>query len=666
MPAATARTLSAMPQPGPASLEFGNTVIDFAGHRLLRDGREQPLEPKAFGVLALLASSPGRVFSRDEILDAVWGHHHVTPGVLNRIMTLLRQALGEDAQHPRLLHTVHGVGYRFDPPEADAAGDSGHDAATAPTPRDNTVADATRVRRRRALATAAFVLLGLIAVTAWRLWPDAPAIAAKDPARAAATLPDEVTALAVVPLRAIGPDEGTRVIAEGLSEELIGSLARIEGMRVIARTSSFLAAAESGDPAQLAQRLGVSHLLEGSLQRDGEALRARLRLLDAHGRTLWARDFDRDATEVLLLQREVAEAVAASLALRLALPRPAGGGGGDARFLRRYHAARALVNLRTPVEQSVELAESEFRALLHERPEDARVHAGLALALEVRAQRKPTLAPGLRSEALREADIAIRLDPELPEPYYIRGHSACMRGEWERCLELMADVSRLRPGEVDASAPLAAAMSRLGYLDRAEAVLSGVVERDPLNAGAHFLLGRQLDTLGRHGEARVHLQQAGMSGAYARWFNAVWRKDHDEALRIAGSEIGSPGFADAYGARYAPGYIAASRALRDPSLWPETLARLEQSERDSGIWNFVRVLSPDAPRHAPEYIGRLDEIRQRGYSSWDLLLWTKDLAWLRRDPAFQDHLRESGILDYWRAHGFPEQCRPLGEGAVCE
>ena len=396
-----------MSPPAPDPVAFDGLVIDFAGRRLLRGGHELALEPKAFAVLALLAASPGRVFTRDEILDAVWGHHHVTPGVLNRIMTLLRQALGEDAQHPRLLHTVHGVGYRFDPPEADAAGDSGHDAATAPAPRDNTVADATRVRRRRALATAAFVLLGLIAVTAWRLWPDAPAIAAPDPARATATLPGEVTALAVVPLRAIGPDEGTRVIAEGLSEELIGSLARIEGMRVIARTSSFLAAAESGDPAQLAQRLGVSHLLEGSLQRDGEALRARLRLLDAHGRWLWARDFDRDATEVLLLQREVAEAVAASLALRLALPRPAGGGG-DARFLRRYHAARALVNLRTPVEQSVELAESEFRALLHERPEDARVHAGLALALEVHAQRKPTLAPGLRSEALR--DMAARLD----------------------------------------------------------------------------------------------------------------------------------------------------------------------------------------------------------------------------------------------------------------
>ena len=111
-----------MPQPAPDRLVLDDLVIDFAGRRLVRGGHEQPLEPKAFAVLALLARSPGRVFTRDEILDAVWGHRHVTQSVLNRIMSLLRQTLGEDAQHPRLLHTVYGIGYRFDLPPAAMAG----------------------------------------------------------------------------------------------------------------------------------------------------------------------------------------------------------------------------------------------------------------------------------------------------------------------------------------------------------------------------------------------------------------------------------------------------------------------------------------------------------------------------------------------------------------
>ncbi|HEY0505934.1 MAG TPA: winged helix-turn-helix domain-containing protein, partial [Lysobacter sp.] len=100
--------------PDPPVLAFDDITLDLAGRRLLRAGEVQPLEPKAFAVLCLLARAPGQVFSRDEILDAVWGHRHVTPGVLNRIITLLRHALGEDAQHPRYLHTVHGYGYRFD------------------------------------------------------------------------------------------------------------------------------------------------------------------------------------------------------------------------------------------------------------------------------------------------------------------------------------------------------------------------------------------------------------------------------------------------------------------------------------------------------------------------------------------------------------------------
>lgn len=70
--------IAAMPLPEPASLAFDDVVIDFAGRRLLRGGAEQALEPKAFGVLALLVGAPGQVFARDDILDAVWGHRHVT------------------------------------------------------------------------------------------------------------------------------------------------------------------------------------------------------------------------------------------------------------------------------------------------------------------------------------------------------------------------------------------------------------------------------------------------------------------------------------------------------------------------------------------------------------------------------------------------------------
>ena len=297
---------------------FGDITIDLTGRRLWRAGEEQALEPKAFAVLALLASDPGRVFTRDEILDAVWGHRHVTPGVLNRIVTLLRHALGEDAHHPRLLHTLHGVGYRFDLPAMEAplspepVAAPAETAATPHTPRT---------------ASAVFVYTGLlvavIAIGAGGGWwlSGSKVDAVHDTTLSSKAISAAVPpTLVVMPLKPIGDGDSVRIIADGLGEELICSLAQVEGLRVIARDSTRLATGASADPATLVQRLGITHALEGNLQQAGQSLRVRLRLVDAQGGgTLWTRDFDRDASEVLLLQRDIAETVAGSLALRLGL-----------------------------------------------------------------------------------------------------------------------------------------------------------------------------------------------------------------------------------------------------------------------------------------------------------------------------------------------------------
>ena len=97
-----------------AWIAFGRVEIDTLGHRLFVDGGEVALERKAFAVLVLLAREPGRVLGRDEILDAVWGHTHVTPAVLSRIIAVLRHALGQSGEESHYLHTVHGIGFRLD------------------------------------------------------------------------------------------------------------------------------------------------------------------------------------------------------------------------------------------------------------------------------------------------------------------------------------------------------------------------------------------------------------------------------------------------------------------------------------------------------------------------------------------------------------------------
>lgn len=94
-------------------IAFDDIVIDAEGHTLHRNNVLCDLEPKAFSVLLYLLAYPGEVVTKDELLDAVWKHRCVTPNVLSRIITQIRRALGDSAQHSRYIETIPTIGYRF-------------------------------------------------------------------------------------------------------------------------------------------------------------------------------------------------------------------------------------------------------------------------------------------------------------------------------------------------------------------------------------------------------------------------------------------------------------------------------------------------------------------------------------------------------------------------
>src|SRR5687767_2305446 len=102
-------------QGGPTSerYRFDDVLVDATAHTLSRDGTAQTVEPKAFAVLLILLRRAGELVGRDDLLDQVWGHRHVTPGVLTRVIAQLRSALGDDSHHPRYIQTQHALGYRF-------------------------------------------------------------------------------------------------------------------------------------------------------------------------------------------------------------------------------------------------------------------------------------------------------------------------------------------------------------------------------------------------------------------------------------------------------------------------------------------------------------------------------------------------------------------------
>lgn len=178
----------------------------------------------------------------------------------------------------------------------------------------------------------------------------------------------------------------------------------------------------------------------------------------------------------------------------------------------------------------------------------------------------------------------------------------------------------------------------------------------------HYGHGRLLDTIGEHGLAREAFARAVGTHPYGAWFNAIWRRDYAEARRYAYA-MGENPLDRENGPRLKRSHLAASIALADPTRWPAAKAAGRAFEEETGLMDFLRVFHPDAD--AAAIIQGFERVRKSDYSTWGLLLWTRDLPYIRRDPAFQHYLRRSGIADHWKKHGYPPQCQPRSGGASC-
>jgi TolB-like protein len=254
--------------------------VDPARNQICAAAAIRHLEPQVMDLLVLLATSGGRVVSKTEMIDAVWQGRFIAEASLTRTMADLRRALDDEARHPRYIETIPKRGYRLVAsvvPENGAEGGSGaHGMEPAP--------GATGACDRQ------------------------PTIAAADRA----------PSVAVLPFTDLGPGEPDRSFSDGLTEEVINVLTRIPQLRVIARTSSFAAAALRGDFPEIGRRLGVTHVLEGSVRRSTGRVRVTaqlIRLSDACH--VWSEGYDRPLSDVFAIQDDIAGAIANRLELSL-------------------------------------------------------------------------------------------------------------------------------------------------------------------------------------------------------------------------------------------------------------------------------------------------------------------------------------------------------------
>ncbi len=351
---------------------------------------------------------------------------------------------------------------------------------------------------RKVLRAAAGLLVALLAMA---LGPSFVRLLDQISSRAG---PAQIESIAVLPLRNLSGDPQQEYFADGMTEALITNLAKIGALKVISRSSAMRYKGTDKPPAEIAKELNVDAVVEGSALRVGNSVRIMAQLIDPETeRALWAESYERDLENLLLLQSEVAQAIAGEVQValtpeetnRLASARPVNPEAHDAYLKGSYHWKKLTW-------EDLDTAEGYFELALEKDPSYAPAHSGLANVWAARQQMSITPPHEAGPKAKAAALEAIRLDESSADAH---GSLAGVRtwtdwdwagaeSEWRRALEL-------DPNSAKNHAYFAHFLTIIGRVDEAIPHSERALELDPFNALYHGMYGGVLRRARRYDEA---------------------------------------------------------------------------------------------------------------------------------------------------------------------
>ena len=497
-------------------LRFEDWIYDGDVRQLSRGETPIRLTPKAFELLGALLESRPKALSKSAIHDRVWPDTFVSEATLASVVSELRAALGDDSKAPRFVRTVHGHGYAF----------SGA-AVEEPAAPPRTISRYRRLSLGPAVALLA-VGLGIIGAgaLAWK--------ALRGPASPAAS-----PSLAVLPLRDLSNEPEQAYVVDGLTEALMTSLARVGGLRVVARTSVMRYKDGTRPIPEIAKELGVDLLVDGSALRNGGRVRITARLIDApRDRQLWTRTYEGPVEESAQLPdriaRDVAEAARLKLTAqqqaRLSAARPVDPDAYNAYLKGRYQLARDSLEANR---KAVEL----FQESLGRDPTYAPAYAHLANAYltlgSVWAGEPPR---PMRALAAAAAQKALELDPDLADGHTHLGNTRLREWDFAGAQRDFLRATELDPSSADAHSGYSYYLIVQNRMEEAVKEARTAETLDPLDVRTRRGVGYALFHARRYDEAIAHYQGLVATeprDVFTRWFLA-WsysaRGRHEEAV----------------------------------------------------------------------------------------------------------------------------------------
>jgi TolB-like protein/DNA-binding winged helix-turn-helix (wHTH) protein/Tfp pilus assembly protein PilF len=523
-------------------LRFDDKELDVGKYELRLRGDVLRLERLPMELLILLASRQGELVSREEVIERLWGKEvylDVDQGI-NTAIRKIRRCLCDAADNPKYIQTVVGKGYRFVPPvtisEPEISDPVGlARAADAPllTPavQLSSVSDPLlRFRRMIWMAIPAVAVIAAVALGGYLYTHQKPQSTT-------------IRAIAVLPFANLSGDSAQDFFVDGVTDELITELARMGGVRVISRTSSMQYKQARENLPQIARELGVDAVVEGAVARSGNHVRITVQLIRAASdQHLWANEYERDVTDILGLQAEIASAVARELRLQLAQqgPMPEARRPINREAYVEYLRGRYVWNLRR--EPALLQAIQHFETAIKIDPGFARAYSALAdchtalgylnarspeetfprarLAAEKALELNSSLSEPHASlayyflyyernwtEAEKEFRKAIELNPNNALAHDWYGVYLTARGRWDEALNEIERAHELDPLSLSISTDMGFSLYYAGRYDDAIASLKSTLSKDPGFPLAHLWLGRAYEEKGMFAEAIAEFQQ---------------------------------------------------------------------------------------------------------------------------------------------------------------
>jgi DNA-binding winged helix-turn-helix (wHTH) protein/TolB-like protein/Flp pilus assembly protein TadD len=539
------------------SYRFDDVLVDGNRLRIEKDGQPHKITPRAFDVLVYLIEHRDRIVEKQELFEQIWKESFVTDNALTRTVKEIRQVIGDDADAPRYIETLHKRGYRFiaevrnieartvretesAAPEQPVAAQIGSQSAFT---TEEPVSQAKTGAVKGGSSLSKTKLFGAIIV--------ATGVIAAFSINRVLNKPEQVAgrtikSIAVLPFKSFGADDADEYLGVGIAETLTTRLSSLKLLTVRPSSAVLKYAASEKETVVAGQELKVDSVLEGSIQRLGERLRVTVRLVSVSDVSLlWADHFDENFTDIFKVEDSISTKVAAALALKLS-------GEEQRRLIKRdtdnaeayqlYLKGRFFWNKRTG--EGFKLGIVQFKQAVEKDPGYALAYAGLAdsytgltfynfaapnetmpkareaatnaLAIDsTLAEAHASLAhvkvnyDWEWSDAEKEFRLSIELKPDYATAHqWYAIHYLTPTGQLEEAIQEMKRALDLEPTSLVMNTFLGATLYFAGRYDDAIEQCRKTIEMDSNFAVAHWHLGLAYEQKGMFDDAIAELQKA--------------------------------------------------------------------------------------------------------------------------------------------------------------